>query len=90
MNFKDFVESYVKLLEEHPEFGDLEVWSYSDDEGNTVLPIHDSTSFAYVGKGQTSETDEYVQDSEIEECLDWEEITLDEFLAGHKQIILVG
>jgi hypothetical protein len=90
MNFKAFVESYVKLLEEHPELGELEVWQYSDAEGNSVLPVYDSSNIAYIDKGQYGETDEFVQDAELTEHLEWLEVQLDEFLEANKQVILIG
>jgi hypothetical protein len=38
MLLKDYVEGLTKLLNDDPEYGELEVWTYSDDEGNLVKP----------------------------------------------------
>lgn len=67
----------------------MEVWTYSDDEGNTILPMYEGSASAFVEKGVHRETDDYVPSDYLKEYLDDYEITLDEFSSTHKQIILL-
>lgn len=89
MLLKDYVKGLVDLLNDDPEYGELEVWTYSDDEGNTILPMYEGSCSAFVEKGVHRETDEYVPSDYLKEYLDDCEITLDEFSTTHKQIILL-
>ena len=89
MLLKDYVKGLVDLLKDDPEYGELEVWTYSDDEGNTILPMYGGSDSAFVEKDIHRETDEYVPSDYLKEYLDDYEITLDEFSTTHKQIILL-
>lgn len=89
MLLKDYVKGLVDLLNDDPEYGELEVWTYSDDEGNTILPIHEGSDSAFVEKDVHRETDDYIPSNCLEEYLGDYEITLDEFSSTHKQIILL-
>lgn len=89
MLFKDYVKDLVELLNDNPEYGELEVWTYSDDEGNTILPMYEGSDSAFVEKDVHRETDDYVPSDYLKEYLDDCEITLGEFSSTHKQIILL-
>ena len=89
MLLKDYVKGLVDLLNDDPEYGELEVWTYSDDEGNTILPLYEGSCSAFVEKDIHTETDDYVPSDYLKEYLDDCEITLDEFSTTHKQIILL-
>lgn len=89
MLLKDYVEGLVKLLNDDPEYGQLEVWTYSDDEGNTILPMYEGSSSAFVKKDQHSETDEYVMSDELKDHLEYLEMSLEDFSKTHKEIILL-
>ena len=89
MLLKDYVKSLVDLLNDDPEYGELEVWTYSDDEGNTILPMYEGSESAFVEKGVHRETDDYVPSDYLKEYLDDCEISLEEFTETHKQIILL-
>ena len=89
MLLKDYVKGLVDLLFDDPEYGELEVWTYSDDEGNTILPMYEGSASAFVEKGVHRETDDYVPSDCLKEYLDDDEITLDDFSTTHKQIILL-
>lgn len=89
MLLKDYVKGLVDLLNDDPEHGELEVWTYSDDEGNTILPMYEGSDSAFVEKGIHRETDDYVPSDYLKEYLDDYEITLDDFSTTHKQIILL-
>lgn len=89
MLLKDYVKGLVDLLNDDPDYGELEVWTYSDDEGNTILPMYEGSDSAFVEKGVHRETDEYVPSDHLKEYLDDCEVTLDEFSSTHKQIILL-
>ena len=47
MLLKDYVEGLIKLLNDDPEYGELEVWTYSDDEGNSILPMYEGSDSAF-------------------------------------------
>ena len=89
MLLKDYVKGLVDLLNNDPEYGELEVWTYSDDEGNTILLMYEGSASAFVEKGVRRETDDYVPSDYLKEYLDDYEITLDDFSTTHKQIILL-
>ena len=89
MLLKDYVEYLTSLLDNNPECGELEVWTYSDDEGNSILPMYEGGDSAFVEKDVYSETDEYVQSDELKDHLEYLEITLEDFNKTHKQIILI-
>ena len=89
MLFKDYVEGLTKLLKDDPEYGELEVWTYSDDEGNSILPMYQGSDSAFVEKDVYSETDEYVQSDELKDHLEYLEISVEDFNKTHKQIILL-
>ena len=89
MLLKDYVEGLTKVLNDYPEYGELEVWTYSDDEGNSILPMYEGSDSAFVEKDVYSETDEYVQSDELKDHLEYLEITLEDFNKTHKQIILL-
>ena len=89
MLFKDYVEGLTKLLKDDPEYGELEVWTYSDDEGNSILPMYEGSDSAFVEKDVYSETDEYVQSDELKDHLEYLEIAIEDFNKTHKQIILL-
>ena len=89
MLLKDYVEGLTKLLNDDPEYGELEVWTYSDDEGNTILPMYEGSDSAFVEKGVHFQTDDYVPSDYLKEYLDDCEISLEDFTSTHKQIILL-
>lgn len=89
MLLKDYIEGLTKLLNDNPEYGKLEVWTYSDDEGNSILPMYEGSDSAFVEKDVYSETDEYVQSDELKDHLEYLEISVEVFQQTHKQIILL-
>lgn len=60
MLFKDYVEGLTKGLNDNPEYGELEVWTYSDDEGNSIIPMYAVSDSAFVEKNVHRETDAYI------------------------------
>ena len=89
MLLKDYVKSLVDLLNDDPEYGDLGVWTYSDDEGNSVLPMYSGYTLGYIEKGVTRETDEYVLKEYLEDYLEDYETSLEDYKSDHKEIILL-
>ena len=89
MLLKDYVEGLVKLLKDDPECGELEVWTYSDDEGNSILPMYEGSDSAFIKKDVYRETDEYIPSDYLKDHLEDYEISLEEFNETHKQIILL-
>ena len=89
MLLKDYVKGLVDLLNDDSEYGELEVWTYSDDEGNTILPMYEGSSSAFVEKDVHRETDEYVPSDYLKDHLEDYEISLEDFTTTHKQIILL-
>lgn len=88
MLLKDYVEGLVKLLNDDPEYGELEVWTRSDDEGNSILPMYEGSDSAFVEKKVHRETDEYVLSDHLKEYLDYYKISVEEFDKTYKQVIL--
>lgn len=89
MLLKEYVKGLVDLLNDDPEYGELEVWTYSDDEGNSILPMYEGSGSAFVEKDVHRETDEYVPSDYLKDYLDDYEISLEEFTETRKQIILL-
>lgn len=89
MLLKDYVKGLVDLLNDDPAYGELEVWTYSDDEGNTILPVYEGSALAYVEKDVTRETDEYISSEYLRDYLEDYEISLEDFKADYKEIILL-
>ena len=89
MLLKEYVKGLVDLLNDDPEYGELEVWTYSDDEGNSIIPMYEGSASAFVEKGVQRETDEYIPSYYLKEYLDDYEISVEEFQQTHKQIILL-
>ena len=89
MLLKDYVKGLVDLLKDNPDYGDLEVWTYSDEEGNSVLPMYNECTIGYVEKDITCETDEYMSKEYLEEYLEDFEVSLEDFKSDYKEIILL-
>ena len=92
MLLKDYVKGLTKLLNDYPEYADSEVWIYSDDECNSILPIlpmFSEISPSFVEKDVQRETDEYIPSDYLKEYLDDYAISVEEFQQTHKQIILL-
>lgn len=89
MLLKDYVEYLTDLLDNNPECGELEVWTYSDDEGNSILPMYEGGDSAFVEKGVYRETDEYIPSDYLKDYLDDYEISVEDFNKTHKEIILL-
>ena len=89
MLLKDYVKGLTKLLNDDPAYGELEVWTYSDDEGNSILPMYEGSDSAFVEKGVHQETVEYIPSDYLEGYLDDCEISVEDFQQTHKQIILL-
>lgn len=89
MLLKDYVEGLVKLLNDDPEYGELEVWTYSDDEGNSILPMYEGIDSAFVEKGVHREVDEYVMADELKDHLEYIRIDFEDFNKTHKEVILL-
>ena len=89
MLLKDYVKGLVDLLKDNPDYGDLEVWTYSDDEGNCVLPMCSGYTLGFVEKGVTRETDEYRLKEYLKEYLEDYELSPEDFKSDHKEIILL-
>lgn len=89
MLLKDYVEYLTNLLSNNPEYSELEVWTYCDEEGNCILPRYEGSASAFVHKDVHRETDEYIPSDYLKEYLDDYEISVEEFQETHKQIILL-
>ncbi len=89
MLLKDYVKYLTDLLSNNPEYSELEVWTYSDEEGNSILPRYEGSRSAFVEKDVHWETDKYTSADYLEEYLDDYEISVEEFQQTHKQIILL-
>ena len=89
MLLKDYVEYLTNLLSNNPEYSELEVWTYCDEEGNCILPRYEGSCSAFVEKDVYRETAKYTPSEYLEEYLDDYEISVEDFNKTHKQIILL-
>lgn len=89
MLLKEYVEGLTKLLNDDPECGELEVWTYSDEEGNSILPVYGGVSAAFVEEDIFRDTDEYITSGYLHEYLEDLGISLEEFLETRKKVILL-
>ena len=89
MLLKDYVEGLVKLLNDDPEYGELEVWTYSDEEGNSILPMYEGIDSAFVEKDVHREVDEYVMADGLKDHLEYIRIDFEDFNKTHKEVILL-
>ena len=89
MLLKDYVEHLTDLLDNNPEYGELEAWTYSDEEGNSILPMYEGGDSAFVEKDVHREIDEYIMSDELKDHLEYLGITLEDFNKTHKEVILL-
>lgn len=89
MKLKDYIKSLQNAIKDDPTLADLEVWNFTDAEGNSIRPCDGGITEGYVGKNENLETDGYVVKVYLPEYLDDLEIEMDEFLADNKPIILI-
>ena len=90
VKYKDFIQFHIDQLSENPLLSDLEVWQYSDDEGNSILPMYMSTETAFVYGDVGYETDEYFHEDSLLE--DWDDSygeTFIEFQTNKKRVVLI-
>lgn len=90
MTLQELSNLIKETLEQHPDRADNEVWCFGDDEGNYVSPMYLSVVTGFVNKETFRATDDYLTDKDVEDELDSSEISLEEFLDEHKQIVLIG
>lgn len=90
MTLQELSNLIKETLEQHPELADSEVWCFGDDEGNNISPMYQSIVTGFVNKETFRATDDYLTDEDVEDELDTSEISLEEFLDKHKQIVLIG
>ena len=84
MKLKDYIKSLQNAIKDDPTLADLEVWNFTDDEGNSIRPCDGGVLEAYVSKEENWETDDY-----LKEYLDDYEISVEEFNKTHKEVILL-
>jgi len=89
MKLKDYIKSLQNAIKDNPTLADLEVWNFTDDEGNSIRPCDGGVLEAYVSKEGNLETDDYVTEDYLKEYLDDYEISVEDFQETHKRIILL-
>lgn len=90
MTLQELSNLILEILKQHSERADNEVWCFGDDEGNYITPMYESIVTGFVNKEVHRATDDYLTDKDVEDELDSSEISLEEFLDEHKQIVLIG
>ena len=90
MTLQELSDLIKDTLSQHPERAGNEVWCFGDDEGNYITPMYESLVTGFVNKETFRATDEYLTDEDIDDELGASEISLEEFLDEHKQIVLIG
>lgn len=89
MKLKEYIKSLQNAIKDDPALADLEVWNFTDDEGNSIRPCDGGVLEAYVGKEENWETDGYVIRDHLLEYLDDLDIGMTDFLEENKAIILI-
>lgn len=89
MKLKDYIKSLQNAIKGKPTLADLEVWNFTDDEGNSIRPCDGGVLEAYVSKEDSCETDDYVTGDYLSEYLDDLDMEMADFLEENKQIILL-
>ena len=89
MKLKDYIKSLQNAIKDDPTLADLEVWNFTDDEGNSIRPCDGGVLEAYVGKEENWETDGYVTKDYLPEYLDDLDMEMIDFLEENKPIILI-
>lgn len=89
MLLKDYIKQLQNAIKDDPTLADLEVWNFTDDEGNSIRPCDGCITEAYVDKQETWETDGYVIREHLPEYLDDLDMEMIDFLEENKAIILI-
>ena len=89
MKLKDYIKSLQNAIKDDPTLADLEVWNFTDDEGNSIRPCDNGVLEAYVGKEENWETHGDVTKDYLPEYLDDLDMEMADFLEENKPIILI-
>ena len=89
MKLSEYIKQLKYFVESNPEFAELEVWSFTDEEGNSIQPCLEGVTICYVGSEECCETDCYVVGDYLNDYLEDYDMTIEDFLKENKQIVVV-
>lgn len=89
MKLSEYIKQLQDFVESKPEFSELEVWSFTDEEGNSIQPCLEGVAICYVGSEECCETDDYIVVDYLNEYLEDYDMTIEDFLKENKQIVVV-
>ena len=89
MKLSEYIKQLQDFVESNPEFAEREVWSFADDEGNSIQPCLEGVTICYVGSEECYETDGYVVGDYLNDYLEDYDMTIEDFLKENKQIVVV-
>lgn len=88
MKLKDYIEKLNEALLEDQSIGELEVYSPTDGEWNSILKQDIGLDIAYVPINSRNETDEFVMECYLADVLE-EYVDYDEFMIENKKVIIL-
>ena len=88
MKLKDYIEKLNEALLEDQSIGELEVYSPTDGEMNSILQQGIGLDIAYVPINSGNETDEFVMECYLDDVLE-EYADYDDFMIENKKVIIL-
>ena len=88
MKLKDYIEKLNEALLEDQSIGELEVYSPTDGEWNSILKQDIGVDVAYVPINSHNETDEFVMERYLAEALE-EYADYDDFMIENKKVLIL-
>lgn len=89
MKLSEYIKQLQDFVESNPEFAEREVWSFTDEEGNSIQPCLEGVEICYVGSEERCETDSYFFSDYLDDILEDYDMTMEDFLKENKQIVVV-
>lgn len=89
MKLSEYIKKLQDFVESNPEFSEHEVWSFTDEEGNSIQPCLDGVIICYVSSEECCETDGYFVGDYLIDHLEDYDMTMEDFLKENKQIVVV-
>ena len=89
MKLSEYIKQLQDFVKSNPEFAEREVWSFTDEEGNSVQPCMEGVTICYVDSEECCETDGYIVEDYLADHLEDYDMTMEDFLKENKQIVVV-
>ena len=89
MKLSEYIKQLQDFVKSNPEFAEREVWSFTDEEGNSIQPCLEGVAICYVGSEECWETGGYIVGDYLDDHLEDYDMTMEDFLKENKQIVVV-